>query len=85
MIWRYYSHIGSAEQTKHACFMDAENAAVCRGKSLKRTAQALNAIILKCICHKIDLFALFDAHTSIHHYVFSKRQNCCRIKCYCIK
>ena len=42
-------------------------------------------IILKCICHKINLFALFDAHTSIHHYVLSKRQNCFRIKYYCIK
>ena len=42
------------------------------GKSLKRIALALNAIILKSICRKIDLFALFEAHTPIHHYIFSK-------------
>ena len=35
-----------------------------KGKSLKRTA-----IILKSICHKIDLFALFDAYRSIRHYI----------------
>ena len=40
---------------------------------------------MKSICHKIDLFVLFDAHTPIHHYLFCKSQNCCRIKSYCMK
>ena len=48
------------------------------------------SLSFKCYYFEMDLsqnqfFALFDAHTPIRHYVLSKRQNCFRIKYYCIK